>query len=79
MSDYCKNCHYDVKQKTGENACPFNALYWDFLVRNEAKLKGNPRLGQVYNTWNKMAEDKRDAYLSSAQTFLDTLKSSSDY
>ena len=79
MSDYCKNCQYDVKQKTGENACPFNALYWDFLVRNEAKLKGNPRLGQVYNTWNKMAEDKRDTYLSSAQTFLGTLKSSSDY
>ena len=79
MSDYCKNCHYDVKQKTGENACPFNALYWDFLVRNEAKLKGNPRLGQVYNTWKKMAKDKRDAYLSSAQAFLDSLKSSSDY
>ncbi len=79
MSDYCKNCHYDVKQKTGENACPFNALYWDFLVRNKAKLKGNPRLGQVYNTWNKMSVDKRDTYLSSAQTFLGTLKSSSDY
>ncbi|WP_051786236.1 cryptochrome/photolyase family protein [Endozoicomonas numazuensis] len=28
MSDYCKSCHYDVKRKTGEHACPFNSLYW---------------------------------------------------
>ena len=73
MSDYCKNCRYDVKQKTGRNACPFNALYWDFLVRNEDKLKGNPRLGQVYRTWNKMDEVKRNEYLKSAKTFLETL------
>jgi len=74
MSDYCKNCRYDVKQKTGEDACPFNALYWDFLIRNEDKLKGNPRLGQVYRTWNKMDEEKRDEYLVSAKGFLETLK-----
>lgn len=73
MSDYCKNCRYDVKQKTGEDACPFNALYWDFLIRNEDKLKGNPRLGQVYRTWNKMDETKRDEYLASAKTFLSSL------
>jgi len=73
MSDYCKNCRYDVKQKIGEDACPFNALYWDFLVRNEDKLKGNPRLGQVYRTWNKMDESKRDEYLKSASDFLETL------
>lgn len=73
MSDYCKGCHYDVKQKTGEDACPFNALYWDFLIRNEDKLKGNPRLNQVYRTWNKMDEEKRDEYLASAKTFLSSL------
>ncbi len=73
MSDYCKNCRYDVKQKTGEDACPFNALYWDFLVRNQDTLKGNPRLGQVYNTWNKMDAEKRDTYLKSADTFLRSL------
>lgn len=75
MSDYCKGCRYDVKQKTGEEACPFNALYWDFLVRNEERLKGNPRLGQVYRTWNKMDEDKRGEYLASAKQFLETLNS----
>ncbi len=74
MSDYCKNCRYDVKQKTGDDACPFNALYWDFLVRNEGKLKDNPRLGQMYNTWNKMDEEKRKTYLASANSFLKTLQ-----
>ena len=73
MSDYCKNCRYDVKQKTGDDACPFNALYWDFLIRNEDKLKGNPRLGQVYRTWNKMDEAKRGEYLANAKTFLSSL------
>ena len=73
MSDYCKNCRYDVKQKTGEDACPFNALYWDFLVRNEDKLGNNPRLGQVYRTWNKMDETKREEYLASANAFLERL------
>ena len=73
MSDYCKSCHFDVKQKVGEGTCPFNALYWDFLVRNEEKLKGNHRLGQVYRTWYKMDEEKREAYRLSAANFLEML------
>ena len=48
MSDYCKSCRYDVKQKLGEKACPFNYLYWNFLIENEDRLKGNPRMGMPY-------------------------------
>lgn len=73
MSDYCKNCRYDVKQKTGPDACPFNPLYWDFLVRNRDRLGSNPRLGQVYRTWDKMADEKRADYLESAAEVLKTL------
>ncbi|MEM9331315.1 MAG: cryptochrome/photolyase family protein [Pseudomonadota bacterium] len=73
MSDYCKTCTYDVKQKTGETACPFNALYWDFLVRNQEVLENNPRLGQVFRTWNKMDSAKREEYLASAHNFLASL------
>lgn len=73
MSDYCDGCRYDVKKKTGENACPFNPLYWDFLIRNENVLRGNPRLGQVFRTWDRMAEDKKKAYRDSAAKFLKTL------
>ena len=74
MSDYCSGCAYDVKRKTGEGACPFNALYWDFLARNEDKLRGNPRLAQIYRTWDRMADDKRADYRKSATAFLETLR-----
>ena len=73
MSNYCKSCRYDVKKKTGEDACPFNALYWHFLDRNRAKLGGNPRLGTVYSTWDRMAADRREEYLASADLFLKRL------
>ncbi|MCW5821298.1 MAG: cryptochrome/photolyase family protein [Cyanobacteria bacterium TGS_CYA1] len=47
MSDYCKKCHYDQKLATGEKACPFNTLYWDFLIRNEGKFKSNHRMAMM--------------------------------
>lgn len=70
MSDYCGTCRYDVKQKTGKNACPFNSLYWDFLVRNEAHLRSNPRLGYAYSTWDRMSEEKKLEYIKSAEHVL---------
>ena len=73
MSDYCSGCRYDVKQKTGDGACPFNPLYWDFLDRNQTKLRGNPRLSHVYRTWDKMDDGKKAEYRTSAQKFLESL------
>ncbi len=55
MSDYCKVCHYDKKARLGEQACPFNALYWDFFARNSEQLSSNPRLGMVYRQLAKMS------------------------
>ena len=74
MSDYCSGCRYDVKLKTGERACPFNYLYWDFLARNAATLRRNPRLGQAYATLARLEEDHREAIAASAARFLATLK-----
>jgi len=74
MSNHCKHCTYDVKKKTGDGACPFNALYWDFLIRNEDTFKTNARMRQMYATWNKMDAEKRAAYLASAARFLETLE-----
>lgn len=73
MSDHCKACRYDVKQKTGDGACPFNPLYWDFLHRNRDKLAGNPRMAQMYRTWDRMTDEKQAAYLDSAANVLATL------
>ena len=73
MSNYCAGCRYDVKKKTGPDACPFNALYWHFLDRNVDKLGGNHRLANPYATWRRMDGDKRGEYLASADAFLETL------
>lgn len=68
MSDYCGSCRYDVKQRTGRDACPLNALYWDFLVRNGDRLRGNPRLAQVFRTYDKMGDEaKQDLHRQAAQ------------
>ena len=70
MSDYCGACRYKVKDKTGPQSCPFNSLYWDFLDRNQETLRGNPRLGPVYRNWDRMSEDKQEAYRSRARDVL---------
>lgn len=57
MSNFCAGCAYDPKISIGDKACPFNALYWDFLDRHRDRLGGNARLPYVYATWDKMDPD----------------------
>lgn len=54
MSNYCKECHYNVNDKTGEKACPFNSLFWNFLDDKKDYFKGNNRMGMMMNLLNKM-------------------------
>ena len=74
MSDHCGTCRYNVKLKTGPDACPFNALYWDFTARHEKRFRRNRRMANMYGTWDRMKPEVRDAYRASAATFLDTLE-----
>ena len=73
MSDYCKNCNYKVKEKNGSNACPFNYLYWDFLVRNRDQLQTNHRISMMYKSYDRMDKDKKNAIRYDSQLFLDNL------
>lgn len=70
MSSYCADCHYDKSKKTGENACPFNSLYWNFYDRHEAKLAKNPRIGMMYKVWHNMESEARAALLEQAAFYL---------
>ena len=73
MSNYCANCSYRVAKKTGEGACPFNYLYWDFLIRNRERLGGNARLGMMYKSLDRMAPDRVETIRGDAAGFLATL------
>ena len=73
MSNYCRDCHYKVSQKSGKAACPFNYLYWDFLIRNRTKLQDNARLGMMYRSVDRMDEAKIAAICHDADRFLASL------
>jgi deoxyribodipyrimidine photolyase-related protein len=76
MSDYCKNCRYDVKAKLGDKACPFNYLYWNFHIENEERIGKNPRLAMPYRTLAKMSPEKRAEIVSDSQRFLERIGAS---
>lgn len=71
MSDYCRDCRYDTRQRSGSEACPFNYLYWDFLMRHEQRLRANPRMAMSYRNLDRITGSERVAIQSSAQAFLD--------
>jgi deoxyribodipyrimidine photolyase-related protein len=73
MSDHCKSCTYDVKQRTGPTACPLNSLYWDFLARHEDTLKNNQRLWRMYDGWRRFSEEEQARIRQQAAQFLATL------
>lgn len=70
MSDYCGTCRYNVKELIGEDACPFNALYWNFLARHRDKLGANYRLAMPYRTWDRQSKADQQATLEQAAAFL---------
>ncbi len=70
MSHYCGSCFYKKELKTGDKACPFNSLYWNFYDRHEDKLGKNPRIGMMYNLWRKMKPEAKTALLEQADHYL---------
>lgn len=69
MSNFCKSCRYDVKKRIGDDACPFNFLYWDFLLRQEKRFKNNPRMALVYKHVEKLSEADKKAIRQQAKQF----------
>lgn len=80
MSNYCSSCKYDVKQRIGPKACPFNSLYWHFIERNKDMLKGNNRMSMIYRNLEKMDAQTKADILETAESFLENLApAKSDY
>lgn len=70
MSDYCGECRYDRGRRTGRDACPFNTLYWNFLLTHERRLRANPRLGPAVLGLRRLGAAERRAVRASAQGLL---------
>ena len=56
MSDYCKGCRYDRTKRTGDDACPFTTLYWDFLARHEQRFGRNARIVQQVRAAQRLSD-----------------------
>ncbi len=74
MSDYCQACRYDKKKRTGEDACPFNALYWNFFISHRQQLASNPRLGMVYRNLARFPLAEQHAISSHAASILQQIE-----
>ena len=61
MSPHCKGCRYDPAQRSGDSACPFTTLYWDFLMRHEAAMARNPRMTLQVKNVARMTDDQKQA------------------
>jgi deoxyribodipyrimidine photolyase-related protein len=71
MSSYCGTCYYNKAKKTGDKACPFNSLYWNFYDAHKDKLSKNPRIGMMYNVWNRMQPSAKAELLEQANYYLE--------
>jgi deoxyribodipyrimidine photolyase-related protein len=74
MSNYCKECKYNPKEKTGENACPINAMYYQFLGKHESKLSKNHRMGYMLNHYKRLSPQVYQEMLDTIKIFKNTIK-----
>jgi deoxyribodipyrimidine photolyase-related protein len=70
MSDFCGSCRYDPRARSGDDACPITTLYWDFVIRNEDRLRANPRSRHALNLRHLDADER-----SAVQARADRLRS----
>jgi len=61
MSDHCRHCRFRPAERTGENACPFTTLYWDFLARHAQRFAEHPRLRAQVQNLARLSDAERGA------------------
>lgn len=76
MSNYCGDCRYNHRERHGEDACPFNYLYWNFLINHEERLRANPRSGPAVLGLRHLDDQERRAVQQQANVFLSKLQTS---
>lgn len=74
MSDYCGQCSYNIKEKAGAKSCPFNSLYWNFMVTHRERLSKNPRISMLFGSWDKKSDEERELILDTAKSNLKNIE-----
>lgn len=74
MSNYCRQCRYKPAEATGKTACPFTTLYWDFLLRHEQELSGNPRMVMQVRNLARLTEQRRGEIVAAASDLRRSLR-----
>ena len=70
MSNYCGECRFNPKKAIGQDACPFTALYWSFLERQEPQLGNNARMQMPYATLRRKPAAERAALRKHAESWI---------
>jgi deoxyribodipyrimidine photolyase-related protein len=74
MSNYCSSCHYNVKDKLGEKACPFNSLYWNFLDEKKDYFANNQRMAMMMSLLKKMKPEELAATKEKAFSLMENIE-----
>ena len=73
MSNYCDSCQYKPDESTGDNACPFTTLYWDFLIRHNDQFSNHPRAAMQWRSLSRLDSGKKKAISLSAEKLRNSL------
>lgn len=74
MSNYCEDCPYKPSQKTGANACPYTVLYWDFLIRHQARFRHHPRTALQWKNLDRLSEEEQNTISENAKRLRERFK-----
>ena len=74
MGDHCTACCFDPKLRYGADACPFNFLYWNFIIQHEERLRQNPRTSRNVLSLRYLNDTERTRVREQSSIYLDKLK-----
>ena len=74
MSDHCPSCTYRVADTEGEESCPFNSLYWNFIAGHRHLWERNPRMAFPLRSWDRFTPERRSRILARAERVLEGIE-----
>ena len=73
QSNYCNNCKFKPEQRSGDTACPFTTLYWNFIDKHVAELAANPRTALMAKNLDRISPSEKQEIRARAQKMLANL------